>query len=167
MPILMLSLLVVMIGSIQGVQADEGGDISLKPLKVTPSDPEEGDAITVRTAVHNAGPKVNRVLVEGLVNSKLIHSQNLTINENGEFNLSFTFKLTSDTAFIVVLLDPKQEQNDTNRTNNYQSHHIEIEDEGQPGLILVIVGLAVLGGGMVAYLYVRNEGRKFDATISS
>ncbi len=133
----------------------EGNDLSLDPIMVTPKEPEKGDRIAVVFVVENQGDKVDQVLVEGRVNNRTLLSRTISVEADNATALTFSFELDSTVAIITVVVDPYQEVNDTDRTNNHQVHAIEVEEKDKgAGMLLVIVGLAVLGGGLVAYMYV-------------
>ena len=147
--------------------AVSGSDLSLEPLVVSPMEPEEGDRIFVAAVVHNQGEKVEQVLVEGRVNNRTLLSRTIAVEADNATALSFSFKLESTVAIITVVVDPYQEVNDTDRSNNHRVHPIEVEeDEGNTGKVLVIVGLAVLAGGGVAFLYVRSTASEATAPAS-
>ena len=135
----------------------EGNDLSLDPLTVSPSEPEEGDRILVAFVVRNEGAKVEQVLVEGHVNNRMVMSRYFVVEEDNATAFSFSFELDSKVAIVTVVVDPDQDLNDTDRSNNHQVFPIEVPEDERQGLIWTIVGLAVLGGGLVAYLYVRNN----------
>ena len=146
------------------VRLQDKPDLVVSSITFSASDPEEGDSVTITAEIDNDGSAVARsIIVHFYLDGDLLGEDSIsTISSSLSGQATYEWKVVEGTHEISVIVDPADNINEIDDTNNEGSETITVAEasESSNWNVIVILLVVILGG--VVFFINRSRSEEED-----